>query len=183
MTVTGFHICDASASRRDGEFILAALDAAIPHLNATGSAAQWGSEPMSSDAARVEAIHKAVDEAETYRRTGEGSAVEVRVAEVDGVEEVPAHAGDGGRLKVAAICVRDAWWPWYITKMEHLGPKIEHEDSWAYLHILISDYRAGERRKGAGAALIAEARARAKDRGVRRMYVDCWAGNGRKLVG
>lgn len=183
MTGTEFHISDASASRHDAEFILAALDAAVLHLNASGSAAQWGSEPMSSDAARVEAIHKAVDEAEKYRQTGEGSAVEVRVAEVDAVEGAPGHAGDGERMKVAAICMRDGWWPWYITKTEHLGPKIVGEDSWAYLHILISDYRAGERRKGAGAALIAEARARAKARGIKRMYVDCWAGNGRKLVG
>ena len=54
--------------------------------------------------------------------------------------------------------------------------------NWAYVHLLISDFRTGEWRKGAGAALIAEAKAKAKARGREALYVDCWAGNGRRLV-
>ena len=54
--------------------------------------------------------------------------------------------------------------------------------NWAYVHLLISDFRTGEWRKGAGAALIAEAKAKAKARGREALYVDCWAGNERRLV-
>ena len=183
MSETKVHIRDADSAKKDVQFILDAFDAVLPHLNTIGSASQWGSTPLSKNAAHVDAVHKNVEEAVAYRRTGEGKLVETLVAEVDVGEESFGHVEKGERVPVAAVTVKERWWPWYITEHKLLAPKIEGEKNWVYVHILISDYRAGKWRKGGGAALMEEVKERAKMRGFERLWVDCWAGNGRKLVG
>lgn len=176
-----FHIRDAEAEKQDAQFILAAFDSSLPHLNATGSERQWGTEPLSAHPSFPGTITSAVEDAETYRRTGEGNLVEVRVAEVDAKPGEFPHV-EGARMRVGGIVVKDGWWPAYVAKDEDMAGKIEGVENWACVYVLISDFRAGAKRKGAGAALVAEAAERARARGKGTLFVDCWAGNGRKLV-
>lgn len=182
MPETKFHIRDAE-SAKDVQFVLDAFDAALPHLTAIGSAGQWGSTPFSNTPGRIDTVRNRVGEAEAYRLTGEGKLVEMLVAEVDVGDESFEHVKKGDRMPVAMVTVKENWMPDYIAEDKHLAPKIEAEKTWTYVHILISDYRAGKWRKGAGSALMAEAKKRTKARGFERLWVDCWAGNERKLVG
>ena len=183
MAATKFHIRDAEEAKGDAQFISDAFDSAIPVLVSTGSGGQWGSDPLSSDPEFKGKVKKMLHDVREYRKSGEGSAVEAFVAEVDLPEGTRfEHVGDDGKMGVAATVWREDWWPDYMREPEHLADVVKEEKNWAYLHLLISDYRAGEFRKGAGAALVEKAKARAKARGKGRLYVDCWAGNDRKLV-
>jgi GNAT superfamily N-acetyltransferase len=60
--------------------------------------------------------------------------------------------------------------------------ELDGKKDYIYLEALITDYRTGAWRKGAGAALIEHARQFCRDRGKKTIYVDAYAGNGRKLV-
>lgn len=182
MPQTKFHIREVDSAKGDVQFILDAFDTALPHLAAIGSAGQWGTTPFSHTTARIETVRGRVEEAEAYRRTGEGKLVEMLVAEVDVGDESFGHVEKGARMPVAMVTVKEDWWPEYVSGDKHLAPKIAGEKNWMYVHILISDYRAGEWRKGAGSALMAEVKERTKARGFERIWVDCWAGNERKLV-
>lgn len=183
MPDTKFHIRDAEEARGDAQFISDAFDSAIPVLVAAGSGGQWGPDLLSSDPEFAPKVAKMVRDAENHRKAGEGSAVEALVAEVDLPEgERFEHVGADGRMKVAVGVLRDEWWPEYMREPEHLAPVVKEEKNWAYLHLLISDYRARGWRRGAGAALVEEVKARARARGRDRLWVDCWAGNDRKLV-
>ncbi|SPO05345.1 uncharacterized protein DNG_08032 [Cephalotrichum gorgonifer] len=184
-----FHIREGESAKGDGRFIAEAFDAAIPHLGSIGSSAQWGSDPLSTTEGFSAKLEKAVEDAEKYRLTGEGDAVTALIAEAEvpegeeaGLTSGPgAGAVAGGKFPVAAATVKDEWWPEYIKNT--LADKIVGKENFAYLHILISDFRAGKWRRGSGAELVAEVKERAKKSGKKTLFVDCWAGNGRKLVG
>ena len=51
-----------------------------------------------------------------------------------------------------------------------------------YVDVVVTDFRTGKRRAGAGAALLQAAKEYARDRGRRSVYLDCWTGGTGKLV-
>ncbi|GJN72764.1 hypothetical protein PLIIFM63780_006828 [Purpureocillium lilacinum] len=51
-----------------------------------------------------------------------------------------------------------------------------------YVDVVVTDFRTGKRRAGAGAALLQAAKEYARDRGRRSVYIDCWTGGTGKLV-
>jgi len=61
-------------------------------------------------------------------------------------------------------------------------PEQDESDPFVYLTYLISNRQAGEERKGAGAALIELAKEQTRSAGLKRICLDCWRGNDRKLV-
>lgn len=189
MPGTRFHIRHVEQAKGDAQFISDAFDSTIPVLAAAGSGEQWGPDPLSLEPDFAGKVAKVVSDAEGWRGgkgpAVEGPAVEGLIAEVDIPEgtQLEHVSGDGdGRAGVAVAVWREDWWPQYVREIEHIAPVAEEEKDWGYLHYLVSDYRAGELRRGAGAALVEEVKERARARGKASLWVDCWAGNGRKLV-
>ncbi|ETS74850.1 hypothetical protein PFICI_13334 [Pestalotiopsis fici W106-1] len=88
-------------------------------------------------------------------------------------------------LSVAAGGVRTGWWPTYFQDFEQTKQLIKEADAEGgvmYLEVLISDFRTGSHRKGAGGALVAKIKEYALSQGAKTMYLDCFAGNGGLLV-
>ncbi|OAL47293.1 hypothetical protein IQ07DRAFT_590145 [Pyrenochaeta sp. DS3sAY3a] len=202
-----FHI-RTTPLQTDTPFILEAFDSALPHLASIGSAAQWGTTPRSTQPVFVEHVRASVAAAQSA--STEAAVFVAEVALTPGLEKSRLDSnlnveGDGDAAGAGAQAPRvrkDADTPYpmlqvaaaaltgefaaYVLAQEHLKPlvagAIESAD-FLYLSVLVSDFRAGEMRRGAGGALMAQVRAYARGRGKRAVWCDCWAGNGGKLVG
>lgn len=182
-----FHIRD-KALPEDANFIVEAFDSTLPHLASIGSGSQWGSEPRSRSADHVQRIRTAIDNA----RTGTSDKDAVFIAEVpiddDGQDAIAGRIRNvGGQrfLQVGAAVTKGSF-PAYVVDREDLDESVRADIEWGdfvYLYVMISDYRAGALRKGAGAALARRVKQYARDIGQPRVYVDCWAGNDERLVG
>ncbi|OAF59539.1 hypothetical protein VC83_04070 [Pseudogymnoascus destructans] len=59
---------------------------------------------------------------------------------------------------------------------------VDESDPFVYLAYLISNRDAGEERKGAAAKLIAFVKEQVRSAGLKRICLDCFKGNDRKLV-
>lgn len=180
-----FHI-RTTAVPEDATFILEAFDSTLPHLARTGSGDQWGSEPRSKQEVFVKRIQTEVEKA----RSGTSDNDVVFIAEVPSDEPVPEisrirrEEGSQQMLKVAAGCVH-AEFPSYVAEQRNLEARVREAVGCAdylYLSVMISDFRAGALRKGAGAVLVQRVKEYAWEKGKRAVYCDCWAGNGGKLV-
>lgn len=181
-----FHI-RTSALPEDATFILEAFDSTLPHLASTGSGEQWGSEPRSKQEVFVKRIQKEVEKA----RSGASDNDVVFVAEVPTDEPmaesttVRREGGSQQMLKVAAAIVQGEF-PSYVAERQNLEASVRtavERADYLYLSVMISDFRAGALRKGAGAVLAQRVKQYAMEKGKAAVYCDCWAGNGEKLVG
>jgi len=194
---TEIHIRHALSSQ-DAEYIIAALDSSLPHLARIGSSQQWGAQPMSERPEQLDMIRNAVRDALAHRVSGgEGAYVEVFIAETEvaqaGSSGVPENEGaivrkaeDGeGRFVQTAGAIVNAVFTSYLRDREELRgvlAEAEGKRNFLFFKALVSDYRAGPLRKGAGAALIEYVRRRAGELGKECVYLDCFGGNGGKLV-
>ncbi|KAK8140479.1 hypothetical protein PG984_000545 [Apiospora sp. TS-2023a] len=204
-----FHMRDAGLLSNDTEFLVAAFDSTLPYLQSIGGGEMWGPTPFSEKDGFVAETQESITQSESYRRTGTGDKVRVFIAEVEigGVDEdkevtsgtvtgtgsLRTRVGaDDGRvwLAVAAACVREGWAPEYVRSQAHLRlPKEEEgkegttgDSGFAYLEVMVADHRTGRHHRGAGAALLQLLTQHYREKGSGTMYVDAWAGNGRKLV-
>lgn len=197
-----FRIRDAvpSPSDDDAKFITAAFDSCIPHLCSIGSSGQWGTTPLSTARPGFQGRHAAaIADAEAYRLASAGPSSDstpakpVRVLIAEAV--LPSTDSDGAKqeqryLPVGAATLRANYLPQYVLDQEHLrgvtGPLMaDGAPPFMFLEVLVTDFSEAtrEHRKGAGAALVQFAKEWAgKELGMDAMYVDCWAGNGEKLV-
>ncbi|KAH8721511.1 hypothetical protein GQ44DRAFT_829091 [Phaeosphaeriaceae sp. PMI808] len=182
-----FHIRD-EALPEDADFILEAFDSTLPHLATIGSGAQWGSEPRSTEESSVERIRVAVEKA----RSSSSDNHAIFVAEVpieDGLDPVAGRTrrdnANQQMLQVGAAVIKGSF-PVYVAEQKHLDAHvraaIERAD-YIYLDTMISDFRTGALRKGSGAALVRRVRQYGLEKRKAAVYVDCWAGNGERLVG
>ncbi|KAI0403810.1 acetyltransferase [Xylaria palmicola] len=194
MTETKFHIRDVCHNPADGDFIVASFDAALPHLASVGSGSQWGSTPFSERAEYRQRMHDSIPLSETSRLDPEASEHgRLFIAEMESdrgsdLQGLTFRTDDNGNrfLSVGAAFVREKWWPAYIKagdSTKSIVVNANADGTFCYVDFLISDFRTGTARKGAGAALLQSARAYALSRGAKALYVDCWGGNGGKLAG
>ncbi|KAJ0109501.1 hypothetical protein J7T55_000427 [Diaporthe amygdali] len=194
MTETNkFHIREVCQNPTDGDFIVAAFDSALPHLASSGSGDQWGSTPFSERADYRQRIHDSVPLSEASRLNQEASEhgrlfiAEVETDNGSDLQGLSSRVDDHGNrfLSVGAAFVRENWWAGYLKAHNSTKPIYENaktEGTFCYVEMLISDFRTGTARKGAGAALLQRARAYSISRGAKALYLDCWAGNGGTLV-
>lgn len=195
MTSNKFHFRDVCENPRDGDFILAAFDASLPHLASIGSGGQWGTQPFSEKKESRDRAQGWIPASEAFRLGEEGAeAQKLYIAELkigdDGhqyPDGVSVRTDEEGRrfVSVAAALVREHWWPGYLKKIESLTPILDSADADGhafYLEVLISDFRTGAARKGVGAALVEKIKAYSQSRGAKVLFVDCWAGNDEGLV-
>ncbi|GLW55281.1 GNAT family N-acetyltransferase [Kitasatospora phosalacinea] len=141
--------------------LLNLLDGAVAWLTARGRTDQWGTEPWS----------RRPGAAERAARVTAENLVLIAEAEPEPGAEPGADPGPGPDGAPLGICVLADRAP------EHLPPAGEPE---LFVRWLVTD--PAHRGAGIGAALVAEARRRARGRGVGLLRVDCYAGGGGRLV-
>ncbi|OAX85183.1 hypothetical protein ACJ72_00450 [Emergomyces africanus] len=184
-----------ASSMEDAKHIVTAFDSTLPHLEAKGSGQQWGSQPLSERPDKVELMNTTLKGFLEYKVTGEGDYVEVFIAEVEVDPADPAMqpeadaiirtSEDGKRFVQTGALVTTAVFVNYVCDAEEARSIVEEaqqEKSFIYIRALVSDYRAGPLRKGAGAALIEHAKVKAREQGKKSIFVDCFGGNGSLLV-
>ncbi|KAI3322491.1 acetyltransferase [Xylariaceae sp. AK1471] len=196
LTAPTFHVRGLGEGIKDGQFMIDAFDASLPQLAAIGSGGQWGSEKLSekSDAIMEEKI-KIFEQAKRYQLTGEGDPIQIFIVEAEipssAVDELPAsvrvRTDDGGKkfLAVGSVMLSEGLFPQYMRAhfdKDSIKKELDGTKDYIYLEALITDYRTGSWRRGAGAALIEHARRFCRERRKQIIYVDAYAGNGRKLV-
>lgn len=179
----------------DAAFIVEAFYSTLPHLRAIGSGEMWGTTPFSQKAGFIEETTKDVQTSKNYRVTGEGEALRIFIAEVEvGTSGATPLAGlrcrtaaDGTRyVAVGAALVRDGRVPGHIRnqfQIDGIGDELDGKEDFLFLDVVVTDYRAGELRKGAGEALIGRSREFGAEKGRRALYLDAWSGNEGRLVG
>ncbi|KAI6084813.1 acetyltransferase [Hypoxylon rubiginosum] len=193
MSETKFHIREVCHNPTDGDFIVAAFDSALPHLASVGSGDQWGSTPFSERAEKRQRMYDCIPLSEASRLNQEGSErgrlfiAEAEAHDRSDLQGLSFRIGDRGNrfLSVGAAFVREKWWPGYVRTHDSTKSICENADAggmFCYLEVLISDFRTGTARKGAGAALLQRARAYSVSRGAKALFLDCWAGNSGSLV-
>ncbi|KAI0098917.1 acetyltransferase [Nemania sp. FL0031] len=188
-----FHIRGIGEMSEDGAFILSAFDASLPQLASIGSGGQWGSQPFSERPNIQGRLN--YEKAKQYQSTGEGEPIRIFIIETEipssAVAELPdsvrIRTGDGGEkfLAVGSMTVSEGKYPEYLVPhfdKEVIKKELDGTSEYVYLEALITDFRTGPWRKGAGAALIERAREYCREKGKRIMYCDSYAGNDRKLV-
>ncbi|KAI3342335.1 acetyltransferase [Ustulina deusta] len=193
-TTPTFHVRGLDEGLGDGQFMIDAFDASLPHLAAIGSGGQWGTESF-SERHNAEDRIKAVQQALRYQSTGEGDPILIFVVEAEipfsAVDEPPAsvrvRTGEAGKklLPVGTATLSEGIHPGYVRAQFHrdaIKKELDGTRDYLYLEALITDFRAGPWRKGAGAALVEHARQVCRERGRRVLYADAYAGNDRKLV-
>ncbi|KAK1984997.1 acetyltransferase [Colletotrichum cereale] len=191
----------AGSLPHDDAYIVGAFDSTLAYLEAIGSGQMWGSQPFSEKEGFLEETAADVRTSERYRATGEGDALRIFMADAEVERSAsplpngnsrPAAgprywtADDGTRmLSVGVVFVRDDWLPGHVKSQFHIDAirsELEGREGYVYLDVLLADFRTGQHRKGAGEALVKQARDYGLSKGMKTLYVDAWAGNGRKLV-
>jgi hypothetical protein len=191
-TGTVFSIREAVES--DSQFIADAFDATLTQLAAIGSGSQWGSQPLMEREDRGETV-RVTQQALRFMSTGEGEPILIFIAEVEippsQIEELPVslhtRRDNEGRtfLAVGTVRLSEDMMPGYVRKLfvqDLIRQELEGKKDYVYLEALITDFRAGSWRRGAGAALIQHAQEYCLQKSKPTLYVDSWAGNNKKLV-
>ncbi|KAI8631283.1 acetyltransferase [Xylariaceae sp. FL1651] len=182
------------ADEGDGQFMIDAFDASLSQLASIGSGGQWGSQPFAERENREERV-QTFEQALRYQLTGEGEPIRIFIAETEiplsTANELPAllhirTSNDGKKfLAVGSVQLSEGIVSAPMRAMftqDSIREELEGKSNFIYLDALITDFRAGQWRKGAGAALIEHARQYGRDKGMLTLYLDAWAGNSRKLV-
>ncbi|GKT91568.1 acetyltransferase [Colletotrichum tofieldiae] len=165
----------------DDTFIVEAFDSTISYLEEIGSGQMWGSQPFSEKEGFVEETAKDVRTSEKYRTTGEGDALRVFLAEVvvepsamplsNSTTQPPGPrywaADDGTRMISVGRCSSARIG--YLNMSSLSFTSMLSAPSW-------------RETRGSGEALVRKAKDYGLEKGMKALYVDAWAGNGRRLV-
>lgn len=165
-TKTSIAIRPATLAASDHELLVDFRDSQIPWLSTVGSGDQWSTQsiqrtnPTASERTRlwVERSEKHAQWSSDWCR---------------------AFVADAGINTPVAGLVLDSKSPAYVRAVL---PEQDENDPFVYLAYLITNRHVGEQSKGSGAALITFAKDQVRDAGLKRICLDCWRGNDRKLV-
>lgn len=178
-----FSIRPAELERSDHELLLDFWDSQIPWLSSKGSSGQWGTQSIRTS--RPEAIDRAFDFVTRSLEIGEWGPDWCRAFIAEAGSPSSSHDCDGSgdrrdalKTPVAGL-VLTAKSPDCVRSVL---PQQDGAEPFVYVTYLMSNRRAGDLAKGAGAFLIAFAKDQARLLGVTRLCLDCYSGNDRKLV-
>ncbi|KAH7327274.1 acetyltransferase [Rhexocercosporidium sp. MPI-PUGE-AT-0058] len=179
---------EASKSLGDTEFIVEAFDSTLPYLSSIGSGEQWGSIPFSQCDGFLQETLDSLEQSEKYSKTRTGQATCVLIAEVE-VEGMGSllpgvrRRKDENRkllLSVGTATIHGEWFPEYLTSQAHLG--LAEVKDFTYIGVMVTDHRTGSFRQSVGGDLMQSIVKYGRSAGKKAIYVDGWAGNGRKLI-
>ena len=184
-----FYIRPASLAARDNERLLAFFDSQLQWLETIGSHAQWRSSPRGDKEPFQKKFHSKIQRSEA--RIGkpyksDWNRAYILEAEVDAdslsaeLRQLSEPPNENGRARVpVAGMILESKSADYVRSVL---PEKDDDDPFIFLDYLLSDRRTSSINKGAGAFLINHAKDEARQLGIRRITLDCWAGNHRKLV-
>ncbi|OBT85288.1 hypothetical protein VE02_06523 [Pseudogymnoascus sp. 03VT05] len=156
----------ATIAASDHDLLVDFQESQISWLSTVGSADQWGTKSVrEANPAVTDKARSCIERSEQNAPWGS-----------DWCRASIAESSSG--VPVAGL-VLDSKAPAYVSSVL---PEQDEEDPFVYLAYLISNRDAGEERKGAAAALIGFAKEQVRGAGVKRICLDCFRGNGRKLV-
>ena len=185
-----FSIRNAYSELEDGKRILAFCDSQLEWLAQVGSSEQWGLEPYSSNDDTQEKYRAFVERSEQDQSWSK-EWKKAYIAQLDIskdqvtkeiqpflVQQPSANSKSSHRLPVAAM---------FLTGHSELYvqpvlPEQDEQDPFIWIRYLLTDRRLGPLSKDAGLALIEHAKSVSKQMGIKRLCLDCWSGNDRKLV-
>lgn len=160
-----FDIRPATIAKSDHELLVDFQESQISWLSTVGSSDQWGTESIRKKNPQVSDRTRAWIERSEKKDSWNGDWCRAFVAEADG-------------QPVAGLVLdskANAYVPETLLNIDERG-------EFVYVAYLISDRNAGDDSKGVGAALIDFAKEEARAAGIKRLCLDCWRGNDRKLV-
>lgn len=186
---TKFSIRPATLEAGDDKRVLSYFDSQLQWLETVGSGAQWGSTPRGQEDKYQEKYRRKISQSEACigKPFGpEWTQTYIMEAEVDlnslstELRQLAEGTGDDqrARLPVAAL-VLDSKAADYVHS---ILPQQDDKDPFVFISYLISDRKATPFNRGAGAALINYANDETIRLGLKRICLDCWRGNDRKLV-
>lgn len=163
---TPLTIRPATVAASDHELLVDFQDSQISWLSTVGSGGQWGTEPIrQANPAASERARTWIERSE--RNTSWGN---------DWCRAFVAEASTGTPVAGLVLESKSAEYVRSVLSEQ------DEKDPFIYLACLLSNRNAGEQSKGSGAALIAFAKEQARSTGVKRLCLDCWRGNDRKLI-
>ncbi|KAM0341558.1 hypothetical protein ACHAPU_010008 [Fusarium lateritium] len=191
-----FSIRDARASFNDAQFIIDAFDSTLPHLAAAGNSGQWGTEPLSKKKGFIQGIHDTVAKSEKFLETGTGDPVRVFIAEVEDdhsssdtskVDGVARRVDEDGKVLVSVgfVKVLDQQFVSYLKASDGLKDVVlpaSEKGRFVFLQYLVTDHRVGDKRRGAGAALLQKVKEYTAEHDWKTVWIDCWDGGNGQLV-
>ncbi|KAM4067018.1 hypothetical protein HRG_001028 [Hirsutella rhossiliensis] len=203
MTSTPFQVRDGT-SPDDADFIVAAFDSSIAYLDSTGNGGQWGTQLFSSSSGFLESTRHDIEQSVNFSQTGQGERIRVFIAQVDdaaaggrdsksdsdsdndGLSRTTDRKQGKTMLSVGAMTIRDNEFARFIDlDGGDLKPHVDAArgaGGFVFVDVVVTDYRAGAARRGAGCALLDKAKEYARDRGTTAVYLTCWTGGTGKLV-
>ncbi|KAK4551517.1 hypothetical protein LTR86_011124 [Recurvomyces mirabilis] len=165
-------------TRGDGELLIQMFDSQLPWLQSIGSGDQWGSSFIRDDPAKKAKYHAKVHQSEvSEQQQWSPQWTGVYIAERKQALSNPKDR-EAEVVPVAALILE-------AKSADYVRPVLleqDEKDPFLYLAYLLTDRTAIDLGKGAGAALILHAKVEARRLGLSRICMDCWSGNGGKLV-
>uniref|UniRef100_A0A0D2Y1Z8 N-acetyltransferase domain-containing protein n=1 Tax=Fusarium oxysporum (strain Fo5176) TaxID=660025 RepID=A0A0D2Y1Z8_FUSOF len=180
-----FSFHDASTSFNDAQFMADAMDSTIPHLVAAGNAGQWGTEPLSRKESFMQKMHDAVSKSEQFCETGAGDRERIFIAEVEDDQTSSGSTANGNLSRRVDENGKSFVSVGFVKLVEEQFALIEpalKKGKFVFLQYLVTDHRVGDRRRGAGAALLQKVKDYTLERGWKTIWLDCWDGGNGQLV-
>jgi hypothetical protein len=179
-----FTVRPANLENSDHELLVDFMDSQIPWLSTIGSGGQWGTQSVRKS--RPNLSEKATDFVQRSQNdAGWGEewcrAFIAEAASSSHESDTPPDDRENPQCTTpVAGLVLTAASPDYVRSVL---PRQDAAHPFVYLTYLMTDRHAGRlAAKGAGAFLIAVAKEQVRRLGLDRLCLDCWSGNGRKLV-
>ncbi|KAK3323161.1 hypothetical protein B0T19DRAFT_425301 [Cercophora scortea] len=164
-----------TATVADAQSIVDAFDSTLPYLASIGSEGQWGLVPFSERPGFLDDTIKSLEQSKVWQETGEGDSNLIFAAEVTGPESTAVPAGFAQ--------IHEDKFSGYLYKQANIqAVDLTKLSNFVFLEVLLVHFGSGHH-KGAGAALIQQVKRYGLEKGMDAIYVDCWAGNNRQLVG
>ena len=167
-TATPLTIRPATIAASDHDLLVEFRESQMQWLSTIGSGDQWGDQSIKERTSS--ASKKARDYVERSERTS---------AEGWNNDWCRAFVAEDENHTPIAGLVLESKSPEYVR---NVLPEQDEDDPFIYVAYLLSNRIVGAQSKGSGAALINFAKNEVLRAGVKRICLDCWNGNDRKLV-
>ncbi|GAB7365574.1 hypothetical protein MBLNU230_g6646t1 [Neophaeotheca triangularis] len=174
--MTTFSMRPARLELSDQELLVDFMDSHIQWLSANGSSGQWGTQPVRE--ARPNITSRAEAWIKKSEEGGEWGSDWCRAFIVEANHNNKNTSSERIKTPVAGLVLTAS----SADYVRSVLPEQDKAQPFVYLSYVMTNRHAGTLAKGAGAFAIDAAKTQTCDLGFKRLCLDCWAGNERKLV-